>query len=149
MSEQENQSYLHSNPEARTRFLVVVLFAALFVALLMWLIYSMDTTVMAWLEQNIQFIVAHPELVFLAGLLLVSPLLWGASYLFRYGSRAIQQKRFPPTGYALIRKVQIYEGPGAVRRGRFIQFISAFIFISAFMIPVFLAGLFVLLGTVE
>lgn len=149
MPEPENQNYLQTNPEARTRFLMAVVFAALFAALLIWFIYNMDTTVAGWLEENIVFIVAHPELVFLVGLLLVSPLLWGASYLFRYGSRVVQQKRFPAAGYALIRKTQVFEGPGAVRRGRLIQVIAAFILISAVMIPVFLTGLFVLLGTVE
>jgi len=100
----------------------------------------------AWLEANIEWLVRHTWAVFLAGLIVVLPVLALAAYLFLVGSRIARSGRYPAPGYAVARAAPVVTGRRAVIRGRVVQVLSALLVLCSLAIPVMLWYIFTMLG---
>ncbi len=145
----EKEKFQEADPRARRIVLWVLLATILFGSFLIGLITNFDSVIMLWLEENLAFLIAHPEIVFLGTLVLVAPVLLTSIYLYRYGSQVVRQRRYPAVGYSLLQKTRIVEGGQALWRGRIVQICSAAIFCCALAIPLFITLLFILLQSAD
>ncbi len=146
---EKEPEFIEADPEARRRAMTIVAASIVFGGLIVFLILALEGPLQGWLEDNIALLVSRPWIVFIFGLILVSPILWGACYLFRYGSSVVQHQQLPAPGYGIIRRMSIQRGREAVFKGRLVQAASAFIILCAGMIPIILTALFVLLGNMD
>lgn len=92
----------------------------------------------AWLEQNIDYLLEHSYVVFVAALILVLPALAAGAYLLVFSQRIVRSQRFPPPGYAVSRDTVVLEGARAIRRARIIQVLSVLLLCATSAIPVYL-----------
>ena len=143
----ENKEIVEADPRARRNAITVVCLSAVFASFLVYLISSLEGRMQYWLEDNIELLINSPWIVFLASLILVSPLLWGAFYLFKYGSAVVKHQQIPAPGYGMIRRMTVTHGRAAIAKGRLVQILSALILVTAGSIPVLLTLLFVWIGT--
>lgn len=125
-----------ADKQARKRTLLQLVAGAVLGAALFFGLEYFSGGVHSWLEQHVVFLVEHHYLVFVAMLLLVSPLLWLTVFLIRFAGRIVKSERFPPPDTAVIRDVRILEGKSAVLRGRLVQVLCWAILIPAAAIPV-------------
>lgn len=95
-----------------------------------------------WLERNADSWIENPEILLVGALILVSPILALAAYLFQYGRRIGQARRVPPPGYAVVVDTKVLEGAPAVRRARLIVTIAAILFCAASALPLLLWQVF-------
>lgn len=100
----------------------------------------------AWLEDNIEYLLRNPYVVFLAALLFLSPLIAAAVYLLVLANRTVRAQRFPPPNVAVSRDTAVLEGSQAVRRGRILQFLSILLLLAAIVFPFILWSIFQGLG---
>ena len=89
----------------------------------------------AWIEQNIEYLLSNPLIVFLVVLVFVSPLIAAGIYLFLFGNRIVRSQRFPPPDFSVTRDTRVLNGPSAIRRGQFLQFMSLVVIVAAAAIP--------------
>ncbi|MCG8415562.1 MAG: hypothetical protein MI746_15205 [Pseudomonadales bacterium] len=150
MSHTENEpEFIEADPAARRKAVVIVALTIVFGGLVVFLILALEGPLQDWLEDNIELLVSRPWIVLIASLILVSPILWGGCYLFKYGSTVVRHQQLPAPGYGIVRRMSVQRGREAVFKGRLVQAVSAFIILCATMIPAFLTALFVLLGNME
>jgi hypothetical protein len=76
---------------------------------------------------------------------LVLPTIAMAIYLWRLGNRIVNERRFPPDGVRMIRKVPIVRGKPALLRGRIFQACAAVIGMAAVVMALMLGRLAALL----
>lgn len=125
-----------ADKQARKRTLLQLVAGAVLGVALFFMLEYFSGGVHSWLEQHVVFLVEHHYLVFVATLVLVSPLLWVTIFLIRFAGRIVKSERFPPPDTVVIRDVRIIEGKSAVTRGRLIQGLCWAILIPASVIPV-------------
>lgn len=145
----QNREYkedtIEADPRARRRAAIVLVAAALFGSLLIYLIGALEGPIALWLEENISLLIAQPWLVFLAAAIVVAPVFWGGLYLYKYGRAVVIHQQLPAPGYGVVRRMRVQRGSSAVTSGRLIKAAALFIMLSAGLIPVFLTSIFVLL----
>jgi hypothetical protein len=93
--------------------------------------------------------VARVRIVFLgAGLFLVAPLVGFAVWLWRLGTRALAEDRFPPPGVAIIGDAPDHTGDAARWRARLAQALAIFLVVAAATIAFLIWRLaYVLMGS--
>lgn len=64
------------------------------------------------------------------GIAVILPLVAFALYMYQFGSKAVRERRYPPTGVRMIRNVDILQGDAAVRRGRIFQWLAATLLVA-------------------
>ncbi len=89
----------------------------------------------AWLEQTIDYLLGNLVIVFVAAVVFVSPVIAAGIYLFLFGNRIVRSQRFPPPDISVTRDTRVFNGPLAIRRGRFLQFMSLVVIVAAGAIP--------------
>lgn len=127
-----------TSAEARRRAFWVVLAALLLGGLLFSAVSLFYGPLWASAEREAAFVVRHPWLPPLFGLLLACPLFWASATLYRVGRRAVRTQRMPPPGPSRFRPHRISYGPAARRRGYLLQILAALLLLVAFALPLFI-----------
>jgi hypothetical protein len=136
-----------ADPKARRKAMGVICVATVLgLAAILTFRYMRDD-VQAWLEQHLHILLEHPLLVFVASLILVSPLFAAGIYLYLVGKRTVRAQRFPPPGYAVARDTLVLTGGQAIRRGWLLQLLSLILVGGTGAIPVIMWYLFRSLGS--
>ena len=99
-----------------------------------------------WLERNIDLLMQTPWMAVAAGFVLVLPLIFAAGYLFSFGRRVCEARRFPPPGYSVIRDTPVREGRSATNHGRIVQVLAVLLALSALTIPLMIWRVFTTLA---
>ena len=60
----------------------------------------------------------------------IAPLIAFALYMYHFGSRAVRERRYPPTGVRMIRNTPVHQGDRAVRRGRLFQWLAGILLVA-------------------
>lgn len=127
-----------SRAESRRRAFWVLLASLLLGGLLFGALEFFDALLWARAEREAAFLVRHPWLPPLIGMLLACPLLWASFTLFHIGRRAVRTQRMPPPGPTWFRPQRISYGPAARRRGFLLQVLASLLLLAAFALPVLL-----------
>jgi hypothetical protein len=131
-----------ADPAARRKAVIILAVAAVLGLSAIAVLESHMGDIESWLEQNIEFLLQHTHVVFIATLVMVLPVLGAGVYLLVLGNRIVRSQRFPPPGLAVIRDTVALEGARAVRRARIIQALAVLLLCAASAIPVFVWSLF-------
>jgi len=97
-----------------------------------------------WLERSIDL--QTPWMAVAAGFVLVLPLIFAAGYLFSFGRRVCEARRFPPPGYSVIRDTPVREGRSATNHGRIVQVLAVLLAFAALTIPLMVWRVFTALA---
>ncbi|MEW5974219.1 MAG: hypothetical protein AB1898_00295 [Acidobacteriota bacterium] len=119
---------------ARRRAILLTLGGAALGMMLILTFQSQQGSIENWLLEHREYLVAHPAVVGLAVLLLLSPALAGAGYLWRVGTRIIVTERFPPAAAKVIRDTMVISGRAAVRRGYLLRVLAGVLALNCLLI---------------
>ena len=108
-----------------------------------------ETAIHGWLEANVDWLIRHTWAVFLAGLVIVLPILAFSAYLFMVGHRIARAARYPAPGHAVVRDTPVVTGRRAIVRGRSLQGLSALLALCSLAIPVTFWQMFTMLGRIQ
>ena len=72
-------------------------------------------------ETFAHWLLHYPSRIYLAFLLLLSPLVWLARRLYQLGAKVRAAQRFPPPNVPVVRDTKILSGSAALARGRVLQ----------------------------
>jgi hypothetical protein len=98
------------------------------------------------LEDKADFLLAHPEMIAAAFLVLMLPMYAGMFYLWRLGTATVAAERFPPPGKPVVRDTVILSGHIAVYRGRIIQALVLVLLLAGLSLPAVIWYIFWSLG---
>ncbi len=131
-----------ADPKLRRQLIVIVLVVAAIGSALIMLLQLNQDTLKTWIVDHKEYLVAHPEVVAFVFFVFMLPLLGGAVYLWRFASRVIAARRFPPPGMRVIRDTPVLSENRALVRGRVLQFLAVILFLNSLGIPVMVWFLF-------
>lgn len=124
-----------ADPEARRKVIWLICAATAVGICAILALESFRDDFQSLLERNIDFLLENTIVVFIASLVLVSPVLAAGGYLLLFGNRTVRAQRFPPPQYAVVRDTVVLEGSKGIQRGRIIQLLSLVLLFSAALIP--------------
>jgi hypothetical protein len=80
-------------------------------------------------------------LIALVSVIVLAPLAGFAIYIWRLGTRTLEEDRFPPEGLAVIRDVLVTRGPAARARGRLLRGFALTVFVMVALMALVLVRL--------
>jgi ABC-type dipeptide/oligopeptide/nickel transport system permease subunit len=125
-----------ADPAARRRSLLMISIAAIIGVTVVVLFEQYRSQLEDLLERNVDFLIAHPELIAIIVLALMIPIIAAAFYLWYFGTSIILAKRFPPPGVAVARDTLILSGTKAINRGRVMQVLAVSLLVACLAFPV-------------
>lgn len=121
--------------DARRRAFILVGIAAVIGMGAILLLESYKGEIEDYLERNVDYFLAHPEIPALGFCILILPIYIFAIYLWRLGSSVVREQRFPPPGLRVIRDTPVLSGVAGVRRGRIMQGLALLLFSCGVALP--------------
>lgn len=131
---------------ARRRGFLIISVAAVIAATGVLLLEHYRPKLEQLLTAHADFLLAHPELIAAAFLVLMLPIYAAAFCLWRLGVTTVASERFPPPGKPVVRDTVILSGSMAVFRGRIIQALALFLLLAGLSLPLVTWYLFWSLG---
>ena len=113
-----------ADPKTRTRALIIT-FAVIVTGLCVMVLFESNQARLAhWFVANMTTISDKPGVVAAVVSAFFAPFYVVTGYLFLFGHRVIDSRRYPPAGHSVIRDTTIIQSHAAVTRGRLLQAIS-------------------------
>jgi hypothetical protein len=92
----------------------------------------------AWLSSDPAEMAGRARLaIYLSALVLSSPVIAFAAYLWLLGKRVLRAQQFPPPGFRVVRDTPVMGGPAAVTRGQVIQVLALCLGLAAALLWLF------------
>ena len=124
-----------ASPAARRKAAWIIVLGVLIGALPIALYSYFEEAIYEWLYHNFELVLANTFVVFLLTLIMFTPLILFAAYLFVYGRRIVAARRMPPPGYAVVRDTKVVTDSRAIRLGLLVQFLSLLIIAAGIVTP--------------